>query len=159
MPCRHGVLTSPWEALCVHGCKCTIQTYKLFIMSESREVKTFTFPFVFRSGYEQRQTAVCDEASPLFASFTPPLPPKDPFLPFLISHLLPMRYKHLRLLTSMWLSSKRHWVTQRQWESIPQWQLSHVVAVATCARVPKSAPPETRSSEAAQRHREKFQFI
>lgn len=92
---------------------------------------TFTLPFIFRKGYEQRQTAACDKASPLFASFS--------FLPpslkvFVFPHLPPpsLLYKHIWLLTSMWLSTESYWVTRPQQKHVPQWELSSVMMVVTC---------------------------
>lgn len=53
---------------------------------------------------------------------------------FVFPHLPPpsLLYKHIWLLTSMWLSTESYWVTRPQQKHVPQWELSSVMMVVTC---------------------------
>lgn len=53
---------------------------------------------------------------------------------FVFPHLPPpsLLYKHIWLLTSMWLSTESCWVTRPQQKHVPQWELSSVMMVVTC---------------------------
>lgn len=109
--------------------QCAIQTYKLFIMSESCEVEPLRcLSSSARVTSKDKQQRVTKPPRCLHRFLPPSLKV------FVFPHLPPpsLLYKHIWLLTSMWLSTESYWVTRPQQKHVPQWELSSVMMVVTC---------------------------